>query len=110
MKMFAIIETGGKQYRVSQGAVIEIEKLDGEIGDNKEINNILLLNSDDGKLIVGHPYVDGSSVKVTILDQAREKKIRVFKFKQRKRYRRTQGHRQYYSKVRVDTITIPQQA
>ncbi len=103
--MFAIIETGGKQYRVSKDDVIEVERLEGSTGDQVLLEKTLLVNN-DGQILIGKPYLTGSSVKVTILDQFRGKKIRVQKMKQRKRYRRVIGHRQNLSKIRVDEINI----
>jgi large subunit ribosomal protein L21 len=104
--MFAIIETGGKQYRVSKGSVLEVDRIDSPTGDKIQIDKVVLLSGED-RTIVGKPYVGGSSVAATVIDQGREKKIRVFKFKQRKRYRKTIGHRQYYSKIMIDEIVVP---
>ena len=103
--MFAVIETGGKQYRVLKEAVISVEKLEAEVGDQLSIDHVIMVSS-DGNVTMGNPFVEGSSVKVTVLDQTRGKKIRVFKMKRRKRYRRTQGHRQYLTKLRVDDIQV----
>jgi len=101
--MFAVIETGGKQYKVAKDAVISVEKLDADVGDQLELDKILLI-SKDGQVTAGTPYVSDTMVKVTILAQDRAKKIRVFKMKRRKRYRRSMGHRQYFTKVRIDDI------
>lgn len=104
--MFAVIETGGKQYKVTKGSVIKVEKLEGSIGDHFQLNNVLLI-ADEGKIVTGNPFIEGSNVQVTILDQDRDHKVRIFKFKQRKRYRRTQGHRQYFTKLIVNEIQTP---
>ena len=104
--MFAVLETGGKQYRVAKGEVIRVEKLEGAVGEKLTIDKVLLI-SDEAMVTTGKPFIAGSSIQITILDQDRAKKIRVFKMKQRKRYRRTQGHRQYYSKIRIDQIVLP---
>ncbi len=103
--MFAVIETGGRQFRVRKDSVITIEKLDAQVGDHLEIDKVLLISNGE-TITAGTPYLEGSSVKVTVLDQFRGKKIRVFKMKQRKRYRKSQGHRQYYTKVRVEDIIV----
>jgi large subunit ribosomal protein L21 len=103
--MFAIIESGGKQYRVSKDTVFQVEKIDGSEGEQIELEKVLLINNED-KITVGAPYIQGSSVKVTILTHARDKKIRVFKMKRRKRYRRSMGHRQWFTKLRVDEILV----
>ncbi len=103
--MFAVIETGGKQYRVLKESVISVEKLEAEVGDQLSIDQVIMVSS-DGNVTMGDPFIEGSSVKVTVLDQTRGKKIRVFKMKRRKRYRRTQGHRQYLTKLRVDDIQV----
>jgi large subunit ribosomal protein L21 len=105
--MFAVVETGGKQYRVKRGSVLNVEKLSGSVGEQLAFENVLLL-SEEGRLTIGNPFIPGSTVQVTVLSEFRAKKVRIFKMKQRKRYRRSQGHRQYYSKVRVDDILNPQ--
>ena len=99
----AVIKTGGKQYRVLKDSVISVEKLDAQPGDQLSIDRVLMI-SGDGNFKTGNPFIEGSSVKVTVLDQTRGKKIRVFKMKRRKRYRKTQGHRQYLTMLRVDDI------
>jgi len=101
--MFAIVETGGKQYRVKKESVIEIEKISANPGDTIDFEKILLL-AEGGDINAGTPYVEGAVVKATVMDQFRGKKIRVFKMKSKKRYRRLQGHRQYYTRVRIDDI------
>jgi large subunit ribosomal protein L21 len=101
--MFAVIETGGKQYRVVKDSVIKVEKIDTPIGNQIELDKVLCV-SDENNLTTGTPYVQGIKIKATVLDQGKGKKIRVFKMKHRKRYRRTQGHRQFFTKLRVDEI------
>lgn len=103
--MFAILETGGKQYRVLKDSVFSVEKLEAQVGDQLSLDCVMMVSS-DGNVTTGKPFIEGSSVKVTVLDQMRGKKIRVFKMKRRKRYRRTQGHRQYLTKLRVDDIQV----
>ncbi|MBN1550910.1 50S ribosomal protein L21 [bacterium] len=103
--MFAVIKSGGKQYRVAKDSVVKLEKLDGEIGNQIEIDKVLLVNN-QGQVTVGTPFVEGSKIKATIIDQDKARKIRVFKMKRRKRYRRTLGHRQHFTKVRIDDIVL----
>ncbi|MFP8871386.1 MAG: 50S ribosomal protein L21 [Myxococcota bacterium] len=101
--MYAVVKTGGKQVRMNTGDAIRIEKLGGEVGDTIEFNNILMLGGEEG-VTIGTPQVDGAKVVGTITAQGRHPKIRVFKMKRRKGYRRTQGHRQSYTEVRVESI------
>ena len=101
--MYAIIETGAKQYRVEQGDVLRIERLDAQSGESVEVTNVLAL-SDDGGLLVGKPYVEGAKVVLRVLEHGKGKKILVFKYKPKKKYRRLRGHRQPYTEVAVDEI------
>ena len=101
--MYAVIRTGGKQYRVEEGDVVKIEKIDGDRGSQTTFDDVLLLGSDDDTK-VGTPLVEGASVNGTIVEQDRDKKIIVFKFRRRKSYIRKQGHRQAYTRVRIDGI------
>jgi large subunit ribosomal protein L21 len=101
--MYAVIRTGGKQYRVEEGDVVKIEKIDGDRGSQTTFDDVLLLGSDDDTQ-VGTPLVEGASVSGTIVEQDRDKKIIVFKFRRRKSYIRKQGHRQAYTRVRIDGI------
>ena len=102
--MYAIILTGGKQYKVAKGDVIEVEKLAGEAGAEVTFDEVLAVAGDDGKLNVGTPRVAGASVTGKVLDQFRAKKIVVFKMKRRKGYRRTHGHRQNMTRVEIGEI------
>jgi large subunit ribosomal protein L21 len=102
-KMFAVIETGGKQYRVVPGMKLKIEKLEAEIGSAITFDKILLVSNGD-ELSIGHPYVSGTTVSAKLIDQAREKKIIVFKKKRRKMYQKKNGHRQYVSIVEIQGI------
>ena len=101
--MYAVVQTGGKQYLVSEGDFFKVEKLAGEVGDSIVFDNVLLVNK-EGDLTVGAPTVEGAKVTGTIVEQARDKKIIVFKMKRRKGYRRKQGHRQFYTGVKVASI------
>ncbi|MFP8880023.1 MAG: 50S ribosomal protein L21 [Myxococcota bacterium] len=101
--MYAVVRTGGKQYRVEPGTSVRVEKLDGAVGDNVELSEVLLVGEQDSARI-GTPLVDGAKVVGTITAQARGPKIIIFKMKRRKGYRRKAGHRQSYTEIRVDAI------
>ncbi|PLX44623.1 MAG: 50S ribosomal protein L21 [Hyphomicrobiales bacterium] len=101
--MFAVIRTGGKQYKVSQGDVIRVEKLAGDAGDQIQIDDVLMLGG-EGEPQLGTPLVDGASVAAEILEQTRAAKITVFKKKRRKNYRRKKGHRQHLTCLKVTDI------
>ena len=102
--MYAIIRTGGKQYRVSEGDTIRVEKLPGEVGGKVELSDVLMLGGE--KSLVGKPLVPGARVDAEITAQDRAKKIVVFKFKRRKGYRRKTGHRQPYTELKITGITV----
>lgn len=99
----AIIETGGKQYRVAEGDVIFIEKLDAEAGEAVKFDRVLAIIDDEGS-VFGKPMVDGATVSANVVKNGKSKKIRVYKMKPKKGYRRTQGHRQPYTKVQIESI------
>ena len=101
--MYAIVRTGGKQYRVEKGAVVRIEKLEGAVGTKVTLDDVLLVGG-EGEPRVGSPRVEGVSVEGTVVEQDRDAKIRVFKYKKRKHYRRTRGHRQSYTALRIDAV------
>ena len=101
----AIFETGGKQYRVKEGDELFIEKLTSEADDTVSFGNILAITDDETSKI-GSPYVEGASIEATVVKNGKSKKIIVFKMHKRKGYRRKQGHRQPYTKVRIDKITV----
>ena len=101
--MYAVIETGGKQYKVEQGDVLFVEKLEASAGDTINIDKVLLV-SNEGELSTGKPYVDGAKVEATVLEQGKAKKIIVFKYKAKKNYRKKQGHRQPYTKLKIENI------
>ncbi len=101
--MYAVIKTGGKQYRVEQGDTLAIERLDGDPGTKVNFGEVLLVGSESATKI-GRPLIAGASVGATIVEQGRAKKIVVFKFRRRKNYKRKKGHRQYFTRVRIDSI------
>ena len=104
--MYAVIQTGGKQYKVQPGETVLIEKLDGEPGDSVEFEQVLLL-ADEERVAVGRPLVEGARVVGTIVEQGRGPKLIVYKFKRRKNYRRKQGHRQDFTAVQIADVVLP---
>ena len=103
--MYAVIKTGGKQYRVQPGAVIDVERLQGVADDTITLDTVTLLSPEGGNVSIGTPFVAGATVRATIVAQARAEKIILFKYKSKKRYRRTQGHRQEVTRLRIEGIT-----
>jgi large subunit ribosomal protein L21 len=101
--MYAVVATGGKQYKVQQGDVLRVEKLAGDVGAEVAFDKVLMF-SDGENVQIGQPVVEGAVVKGHIIEQGKSKKVLVFKYKRRKRYRRKQGHRQPYTAVRIDAI------
>ncbi len=100
--MFAIIEVKGKQYKIKKGDEIKIGKIKGEKGDKIEFDKVLLLTKERVKEVkIGQPYLEGVKVETEILEQGRDKKIIVIKYKPKTRYRRKRGHRQFYTKIRI---------
>jgi large subunit ribosomal protein L21 len=101
--VYAIIKTGGKQYRVQTGDVVRVERLEGAVGSTVTLDDVLFVGG-EGEPRVGSPRLDGVSVLGTVVEQDRDAKIRVFKYKKRKHYRRTRGHRQSFTAVRIDAV------
>jgi large subunit ribosomal protein L21 len=101
--MYAVIRTGGKQYKVEEGDILRVEKIEAEKGDKVTFDDVLLIGGDD--YAIGSPTVKGAQVSASVVRQFRDKKIIVFKMKRRKRYRKTQGHRQYLTEVRITQIS-----
>lgn len=103
--MFAVIETGGKQYLIKTGDTLKIEKNDAEVGKEIVFDKVLLLAKEDGTDVkIGMPYLDGVSIAATVEEQGRGKKLRVVKFKRKVRYKRVIGHRQHFTKVKIKTV------
>ncbi|WP_092402066.1 MULTISPECIES: 50S ribosomal protein L21 [Candidatus Ichthyocystis] len=102
--MYAVFKTGGKQYRASVGDVIRVERLDAEVGSSWNFEEILLVKRSEEEIDVGCPFLDGVSVKATVVSAGRGEKIHIFKMRRRKHYQKRQGHRQYYTDVRIDSI------
>ena len=103
--MYAIIKTGGKQYKVSEGDLVRVEKLNYEVGETVDFEEVLLV-SNDGDIKVGSPVVEVAKVSATVEDQNKAKKIVVFKFKPKKQYRKKHGHRQPYTLVKINSISL----
>ena len=103
--MYAIVNTGGKQYRVEPGDTVRVESLPGDQGDLIELEDVRLLSDDDGEVTLGAPNVDGAKVTAEVVAQGRSKKVIVFKYKAKTRYRRKQGHRQNFTELRVTDIS-----
>ena len=101
--MYAVLETGGKQYRVQEGDRFRVERLECDAGSEVVFDKVLMVGGDAG-VRFGSPYVSGASVRAEILAQGRDKKVLVFKYKSKKNYRRTRGHRQYFTEVVIRGI------
>jgi len=101
--MYAVVETGGKQYRVAVGDVIRVEKLDAAAGSSVNLDKVLMV-ADGGNVRVGTPNLDGSAVTATVKAHGRADTIRVFKMRRRKHFRKTQGHRQHYTEIEITGI------
>ena len=104
--MYAVIRTGGKQYRVAPGDTIQVEKLEGSEGDEVMLDEVLLVAGGDD-IVLGKPLVEGVKVKAEIVGQGRHRKVLVFKYKRRKRYRRKNGHRQMFTSLHIHGIEAP---
>jgi len=103
--MFAVMKTGGKQYKVAADDVVKIERLEGEAGDTVSFENVLMVGGDDG-VTVGAPFVEGATVVGEVVDQGRGRKIIIFKKRRRQNSRRKNGHRQYFTSVRITDILV----
>jgi len=101
--MYAVVRTGNRQYRAEVGAVIDVERLPHEVGDSIALDEIMLI-ADGDQATIGTPLVKGASVKATVLTQYRDRKILVWKYTPKKRFRRLKGHRQHYTRLRIDEI------
>jgi len=101
--MYAVIKTGGKQYKVAEGDTLQIEKLPLEEGEEINFNEVLMI-ADGENIQVGAPYIEGGKVTATVQTQLRGKKVKIIKFRRRKHYRKQMGHRQYYTEVKITGI------
>lgn len=102
--MYAVIKTGGKQYRVSAGETLKIETVAGDVGSAVVLDKVLMVGEGD-KVTVGKPLLSGASVKATIVSHGRGEKVKIFKMRRRKHYQKHQGHRQNYTEIRIDGIS-----
>ena len=102
--MIAVVETGGKQYQISPGSIIRIEKLKAKEGEEVVLDKVLMLKEDDGETLVGNPLIAKARVTAEVLRQDRAKKIIVYKFKRRKNYHRQYGHRQAFTELKIKEI------
>jgi len=102
--MYAVIKTGGKQYRVSQGETLKIETVAGDVGSAIVLDKVLMV-ADGDKLSVGKPLLAGATVSATIVSNGRHDKVKIFKMRRRKHYQKHQGHRQNYTEIRIDGIS-----
>ena len=100
--MYAIIATGGKQYKVSEGDVIRVEKLDANVGESFTFDQVLIVN--DGEMKVGNPTVSGASVEASVVAEGRGKKVIVYRYKRKSGYHKKNGHRQSYTEVKIEKI------
>ncbi len=101
--MYAVIKTGGKQYRVSEGSRLRVEKLPGAIGDKLDFSEVLMLGGE--KVAIGKPLIKGAKVSAEIVAQERDKKVIIFKIRRRKRYRRKAGHRQPFTELKITAVS-----
>jgi len=103
--MYAVIRSGGKQYRVAPGQTIRLESLPGDVGAKIQLGDVLLVEN-EGNIQIGKPLVANAKIEATVLERDRAKKVLIFKKKRKKQYRRTQGHRQDYTTVRIENIIV----
>ncbi|MCX7680421.1 MAG: 50S ribosomal protein L21 [Anaerolineae bacterium] len=103
--MYAVVKSGARQYRASAGSTLVVERLPGEVGQQVELRDVLLV-AGAGETKIGRPTVAGAKVVATIVAQEKGPKIRIFKYRPKERYRRRAGHRQYYTRLRVDRIVV----
>ncbi|PJF31788.1 MAG: 50S ribosomal protein L21 [Candidatus Thermofonsia Clade 1 bacterium] len=103
--MYAVVRTGGRQYRVAPDMVIDVEKVNAEAGDSLTLNEVLLVVPEGGEPLIGRPLVEGAAVQATVLGHYRAKKILIWKYRPGLRYRRRRGHRQTYTRLKIESIT-----
>lgn len=101
--MYAVIKTGGKQYRVKSGDILKLEKLEVEVGKTIQFNQVMMITNGD-QVTLGKPCIDNAQVEAEVLSQGRHAKIKVIKFRRRKHYRKQMGHRQYFTEVKIGAI------
>jgi large subunit ribosomal protein L21 len=104
--MYAVIETGGTQFTVEEGALVKVPRLDGAVGEKVTIDKVLLI-SGNNEPIIGNPYVENATVEAELSAQDKDEKVTIYKYKRRTKYRRTNGHRQFYSELKITKINSP---
>lgn len=102
--MYAVVVTGGKQYKVAEGDVVYVEKVEADVDSTIELDNVLAISKDNGEFVFGKPSIEGAKVTAKVLKQGKAKKVVVFKYKPKKHYRKKQGHRQPYTKLQIEKI------
>ena len=103
--MYAVIKTGGKQHKVAEGEILKVEKLKASEGEPVDITDVLLIEK-DGEVTLGYPFIEGAKVTAKILRHGKEDKVTIIKMKRRKDYRKKQGHRQNYSEIQIEQISV----
>ena len=103
--MYAVIKTGGKQHKVAEGEILKVEKLKASEGEPVDITDVLLIEK-DGEVTLGSPFIEGAKVTAKILRHGKENKVTIIKMKRRKDYRKKQGHRQNYSEIQIEQISV----
>jgi len=104
---FAVVETGAKQYTIKPGQRVKVEKLEGQVGDSIKLEKVIAISLEEGSVVAGRPYVSGAAVKARILEQDKEKKVLVFRYKPKKRIRAKTGHRQPYTMLLIEELNLP---
>jgi len=104
--MYAVIKTGGKQYKVAPGEKLKVEQIPADVGAEVILDQVLMIGDGD-QVTIGKPLVGGAAVRATVLEQGKGEKVRIFKMRRRKHYRKTQGHRQAFTSLRIDSISMP---
>lgn len=102
--MYAVVKSGGKQYRVKQGQTVKLEKMDAEIGSTIKLDNVLMIASDTGDIEMGTPLLENATVEAQVVSQGRHKKVKIIKFRRRKHHMKQMGHRQYFTEVEITKI------
>lgn len=102
--MYAVLNTGGKQYKVSEGDVLKVERISADVDSSVELTNVMAVSNGEGELKVGNPMLEGAKVTAKVMYHGKEKKVIVFKFKAKKDYRKKQGHRQPFTKILIEKI------
>ena len=102
--MYAVVKSGGKQYRLQQGQTVKLEKLDVEVGETIKLDKVLMVTDEKGNVEIGAPLLDSATVEAKVLSQGRHKKVKIFKFRRRKHSMKQMGHRQYFTEIEITKI------